>query len=138
MQVDLDIGPYRVCLPAAATVPASDERPRPSRSLPLARIGPIELHAVIADGTLEEWRNVVELATKCRTQFLAIAVNGIPGLKLPPNDRRLDYAFQSPGQKRIELMTWSDEPTTEEQRRTVEVVIHTLHVRPRASIILPE
>jgi hypothetical protein len=136
--MDLDIGPYRVCLPTAATVPASDEKPRPYRSLPLARIGPIEFHAVLADGTLEEWRSVVELATKHRTQFLTIVVNGIPGFKLPPNNRRLDYAFQCPGEKRIELMTWSDEPTTEEQHQTVEAVIQTLRVRPRLPMALPE
>jgi hypothetical protein len=136
--MDLDIGSYRVCLPTAATVPASDEKPRPFRSLPLARIGSIEFYACLADASLEEWRNAVELATKHRTQFLTIAVNGIPGFKLPPNDRRLDYAFQSPGEKRIALTTWSDEPTTEEQRQTVEAVIQTLHVRRRSPIILPE
>ena len=136
--MDLDIGPYRLCLPAAATAPTSEERPSPNRSLPLARIGPIEFHATIADGTLEEWRDAVGWATKYRTQFIAIAVNGIPGFKLPPNDRRLDYAFQSPGQKRIELLAWSDEATTEEQRQTMEVAIQSLHVRPRPSIIIPD
>lgn len=133
--MDLDIGPYRLHLPSTATVPAADEKPRPFRALPLVRIGAIDLHAILSDKTLQEWRDVVSLATRHRTQFIAIVVNGIPGFKLPPNDRRLDYAFQSDGENRIELMTWSDKSTTEEERQAVEAIIQTLHVRPRPTIV---
>jgi len=133
--MDLDIGPYRLHLPSAATVPAADEKPRPFRSPPLVRIGEIGLHAVLSDKTLQEWRDVVSLATRHRTRFIAIVVNGIPGFKLPPNDRRLDYVFQSDGEQRLELITWSDKSTTDEQRQAVEAIIQTLHVPPRAKII---
>lgn len=134
--MDLDISPYRLLLPSVATVPALGEIPKPFRSLPLARLGPIELHASVGDGTLQEWQDHVQTATRNQTQFLVITVNGIPGLRLPPTDRRLDYAFQIPGGKRIELVAWSDLPTTESQRQTVEAVIQTLHVPPR--IVLAE
>ena len=100
--MDMDIGPYRIRLPAIATVPASSERPVPSRSVPLARIGPFELSATLDDGTLEEWREFVGWTTKNQAIFLSIEVNGIPGVKLPPNDQRLDYAFKSAGIQRID------------------------------------
>jgi hypothetical protein len=95
--MDMDIGPYRIQLPAMATVPASSEPPVPFKSVPLARIGPFELSASLDDGTLEEWREFVGWTTKYQAKFLSIEVNGIPGLKLPPSDQRVDYAFKSAG-----------------------------------------
>lgn len=135
--LDLDIGPYRLQLPAGATVPDRSERPRPFRSLPLARIGPFELHANLLDGTLQEWREAVSEATRSGAQFFEINVNGIPGVRLAPNTQRLDFVFQTSGEKRIELVAWSDRVTSNEERQLVEDAVQTLHVPPQVSLILP-
>ena len=132
--MDLDIGPYRIRLPTNATVPAPSERPIPSRSVPLARIGPFELTAILGDGTLEEWREFVGWTTKYQTEFLSMEVNGIPGVTLPPNDQRLDYAFKSPGNQRIDLVAWSDSQTTPEQRRVVEEIVQTIQIKPGSKV----
>jgi hypothetical protein len=124
--MDMDIGPYRIRLPAIATVLASSEPPVPFRSVPLARIGPFELRASLDDGTLEEWREFVGWTTKYQAKFLSMEVNGIPGLTLPPSDRRLDYAFKSAGIQRIDLVAWSDSQTTSDQRRIIEEIVETL------------
>ncbi len=136
--MDLDIGPYRLVLPSNATVPDPSERQRPFRSLPLARVGPFELSASLLDGTLQEWRDTVTMTTKGRTQFFVINITGIPGVRLPANEQRLDYAFQAPGEKRLELVWWSDRATSDQERRPVEDAIQTLHVRPQVSLISPE
>jgi hypothetical protein len=129
--MDLDIGAYRLRLPRLATIPTPSERPAPGRSLPLARIGPFEFSAMLAEGTLQDWRDFVGWTTKYQTECWPIVVNGIPGLKLPPNDRRLDYSFQGVGDKRLDLIAWSDQETTMEQRQMVEDIIQTLSIRPR-------
>lgn len=135
--MDLDIGSYRLQLPGGAAVPDPSERPRPFRSVPLVRIGPFELHASLLEGTLQEWRETVSQATRGRARFFDINVNGIPGVRLPPNSRRLDYAFQTPGEKRLEVVAWSDRATSNDERQLVEDAIQTLHIRPQASLILP-
>ena len=81
------------------------------------------------DGTLADWREHVEWATKSQASILSIEVNGIPGLRLAGVDQRLDYTFQSPGQKRIEIVTWSDVPTNPEERQVIERMVATLAVR---------
>jgi hypothetical protein len=136
--MDLDIGSYRLQLPEGAVLPDPLEPPRPFRSSPLARIGPFELNAHLLDGTLQEWRETVSQATKNRAQFSDINVNGIPGVKLPGTAQRLDYAFQAPGEKRLEVVAWSDRATSSDEQRLIEDAIQTLQVRPRPSLILPE
>jgi hypothetical protein len=128
----LDIGLYRLQLPEGATLPDSSESPRPFRSLPLARLGPFELHPSLLDGALQEWCEAVSQATKGRAQFFEISVNGVPGVRLPPNTQRLDYAFQTPGERRVELVAWSDRLTSHDERQLVEDAIQTIHVRSPA------
>jgi len=135
--MDLDIGTYTLRLPAGASLPSSSERPAPFRQLAVARLGPFELSGSILFGkTLQDWREFVGWTTKYETPVVAITVNSIPGLRLPGVDRRLDYAFQAPGEELLELVAWSEEPTNQDQRQLVEDTIQTLHVRPRPAIVL--
>jgi hypothetical protein len=138
--MNLDIGAYRLRLPAVASVPSSSERLAPFRAVPLARLGPFELSGCILSGkTLQDWREFVEWTTKNLTQVVAISVNGIPGLRMPGVEQRLDYAFQAPGEDVLQLVAWSDSPTNEDQRELLESTIQTLQLRPRRpGIILPE
>jgi len=135
--MELDIGSYRLQLPGSAVLPDPLEPPRPFRSLPLARIGPFELHASLLNGTLQEWRETVSQATKNSAQFFEVNVNGIPGVKLPGTTQRLDYAFQTPGEKRLDVVAWSDRPTSSDERQVIEDAIKTLQIRPPTSLILP-
>ena len=137
--MNLNIGPYTLRLPAIASVPSSSERPAPFRTLPLARLGPFELSGIILSGkTLQDWGEYVGWTTKHQTQVISISVNGIPGLRIPGVDRRLDYAFQAAGEELLELVAWSDGPTSQGPRELVEDAIQTLHIRPLPGIILPE
>jgi hypothetical protein len=127
----LDVGPYRLDLPSVATIPSASEVPVPHRVVPLARIYPWELNAGLMEDSLAHWREAVTWITKGSAQFREISVNGIPGLLLPPvpDAQRLDYTFVAPPHPRIEIVAWSDTPTTQEQREVVDTIVQTLRVR---------
>ena len=135
--MEFDVGPYRLTLPGNATRPDPHERALPHRVLPQFRIGPFDVNTGLQDGTLEEWRDHVRWVTKHSANILPIEAYGIPGLTLPPNDKRLDYVFQSPGHPVISIVAWADHPTNREQQRSVEAMVYTLCV-PSPPIILPD
>jgi hypothetical protein len=124
--MDFDVGPYRLTLPGDATFPGQTERATPHWALPQFRLGPFDVHTSLLDGTLQDWRDHVEWTTKHQATIVPIEVNGIPGLTLPASERRLDYALQSPGQKLISIVAWSDHPARREQQRAVEAIVYTL------------
>ena len=124
-----DIGPYTLRLPTAAAFPDPSERALPHRALPQFRVGRFDVHVSLMDETLADWREHVEWTTKNQASILSIEVNGIPGLRLPGVDQRLDYTFQSPGQKRIEIVAWSDVPTNPGEREVIERMVATLAAR---------
>jgi hypothetical protein len=135
--MNLDVGPYRLRLPAVATFPASSERPRPHRAVPQVRLGPFDLHVSVLDGTLKEWREHAEWTTKHTVHPSEIVVNGIPGLRLPivPDSQRLDYAFQSPGLQLVDIVAWSDRAVDSQERALIEDLIQTLQIRPSAASV---
>jgi hypothetical protein len=123
------IGPYALKLPDTAAFPASSERLAPHRVLPLFRIGPFNLSATLENGSLADWREHVDWTTKYQANILTIEVNGVPGLMLPPTDRRLDYVFHGAARQRLSIVAWSDSPTTLLQRNLVQESVFTIHLR---------
>lgn len=45
--------------------------------------------------------------------------------------------FQTPGEKRLEVVAWSDRVTSSDEQQVIEDAIQTLQIRPPTSLILP-
>jgi hypothetical protein len=127
-----DAGPYRLTLPPAAQFPHPSERAPPHRVVPDFRLGPFEVTARLSAGTLQDWRDHLNWTTKGGARVTPLAVNGIPGLTLEPvsEAQRLDYTFQSPDHPRIEIVAWSDTPTSADEQQLIQAAVSTLHHPP--------
>ena len=130
-----DVGPYRLTLPPTAQLPHASERAPPHRVVPDFRIGPFAINALLSDGSLKDWRDHVDWETKYQTTVSPVEANGIPGLTLVPSSQRLDYAFQSPGRQRVDIVAWSDTPTSSEQQQIVQAAVLTIHV-PQPTVLV--
>ena len=120
------VGPYSLDLPTTARYPDPQERATPHRSLPQFRIGKFDVHVSLGEGSLDDWREHVNWTTKHRAAIVPFDVNGFPGLRLPPGEQRLDYTFQGAGMKRLDIVAWSDFPTTAADRAPIEQMVVTL------------
>jgi hypothetical protein len=130
--MNFDVGPYRMSLPTEGVVLEPKRYPPTQAQAVRARVGPFELTARTSASDLEGWRNHVVSTTNGRTPVQEIQVNGMPGLtipELPGNSQRLDYIFMAKGCDPIEIVAWSDRPTTDLERAAVREVINTLSTR---------
>ena len=130
--MQMDVGSYRIHLPASAVLLGQRASKLASSPIVAARIGPFELTAHVVGGSLNEWREYIDWTTKGQTRLEETVVNSVPGLKIAANARsvrRLDYAFQSPGFECIEIVATSETDTTQLERAVVYDALGTIHVR---------
>src|SRR5262245_2293006 len=103
----LDVGCYRITLPAGAVVVGPTNLPPTGVAAMVAKVGSFELTARTRDVGLQRWKEFVACETRGRTTFGDLEVNGIPGLTIIPreeNPRRLDYQFKAPGREAISIV----------------------------------